>query len=205
MGRRTTTTTTVMMMMMVMTTLTVLGGAGVSGADAADGKRARRRENAQARIEWLGRAVNRASVTFWIKNSTGHYVAVNAFFADAFGFDDARDVVGFNDPALVQRRAGNLTIAEFANVNPGETFDSIAKAFARNDLLVQRTKTPTRFIERAFSSASDQARIINVISIKSPFAGGTVGLAIPVDPADDTAVTFAGTDAPTAEKNSTGP
>ena len=76
-GRR-----TMMMMMMLL-------GAGVSGAEAADGKRMRQRENAQARIEWLGRAVNRASVMFWIKNSTGYYVT---------------------DADLVQRSAGNRTV-----------------------------------------------------------------------------------------------
>jgi hypothetical protein len=190
-----------MVMMMMMMMMMMILGAGVSGAEAADGKRMRQREKAQARIEWLGRAVNRASVMFWIKNSTGHYVAVNDYYVSTNGFKNAWEVVGFTDADLMQRSAGNRTIVDFKNVTPGETLESIAQAWRTNDLIVQRTKTPTRFIERSIEGD----RVYSVISIKSPFAGGTVGIGIPVNPDDHFAVTFAGDDGTIAETNSTEP
>ena len=77
--------------------------------------------------------------------------------------------------------AGDRTIEDFEGAKPDETLDSIASAYREHDMMVQETGKATRFNERVI--ADD--RVYDVVAIKAPFEGGTVGIAIPRNADDD--------------------
>jgi len=145
---------------------------------AAEPPSAMMADDAQERVEWLGRAVIEAGVLFWTKNASGHYTGVNDYYFASFPeWDgDVSRVIGSTDDDLIAIIAGNRTIDDFKNVKPGETFASIAETWRKNDLQVQESGKPTRFIERCLGDG----RAYSVVSVKSPFEGGTAGVAIPL-------------------------
>ena len=142
--------------------------------------------DSQAR-DWLGRAVENGAFHFWTKNASGYYTAVNDYFVKSFSLDSYADVVGKTDAELIVLVAGDRTIEDFQDAQPDETLESIASAYREHDLMVQETGRATRFNERVI--AGD--RVYDVIAIKAPFEGGTVGIGIPRNAEDDINVVIA--------------
>lgn len=134
------------------------------------------------RINWLGRAVvENGAFHFWTKNASGYYTAVNDYFVKSFELESDADVVGKTDAELIVLVAGDRTIEDFEDAKPDETLDSIASAYREHDMMVQETGKATRFNERVI--ADD--RVYDVVAIKAPFEGGTVGIGIPRNADDD--------------------
>ena len=125
----------------------------------------------------LGRAVTKhLPAPFWTKDAEGRYTGVNDYFTRVFGFDVAGAVIGKTDEELVEAATVDLSIDEFDDVLPNETFKSIWGRLRDNDIIVQESGEPTRFLERIF--LRDEKRVIPVNAIKAPYMGGTVGIAV---------------------------
>jgi hypothetical protein len=131
----------------------------------------------EERVGVLGEAIIDSGALVFTKSHSGKYTCVDDAFLKAFGFEKSEDVVGLTDEELVEKiLASGKT---FHHSYRGESVTDLPRVWKENDDLVQQSERTMWFKERAFLSGGEDTKLHEFVVMKSPYAGGVLGVAVP--------------------------
>ena len=129
------------------------------------------------RVSILGEAIIDSGALVFTKSHSGRYTCVDNAFLKAFGFEKSEDVVGLTDDEVIEKiLASGRT---FHHSYRGESVTDLPRIWKENDDLVQHNNRTMWFKERALLSGGEDTKLHEFVVMKSPFAGGVLGVAVP--------------------------